>query len=229
MIPWIDEISPEFPSVDHALDEPDGLLCAGGNLEAGTLLIAYINGIFPWYSSQDPILWWSPLERCTLIPSEVHESRSLKRFTKKHRFKITTDRCFRAVMAACAAPRRGSTGTWITSEMTEAYCHLAKLGTAHSVELFDNHQLVGGLYGLAIGQIFFAESMFSSTPNASKILLVWLCRRLDEAGYVLMDCQVENPHLTSMGAKIIKRPDYLNVIAQSCATQVKQDIWQRNE
>jgi leucyl/phenylalanyl-tRNA--protein transferase len=209
VIPWIDDSQPVFPDPSLALEDPDGLLCAGGNLAPTTLIEAYSKGIFPWFSEHDPILWWSPNNRCVIFPSDIHESKSLSRATKKFSGKISINTQFKAVMKACAEPRKEDSGTWITDNMISAYCELADLDVAHSIELIEDDKLVGGLYGLSLGKVFFAESMFSRIPNASKILLVELARRLDRAGFAMIDCQVENPHLLSMGATIIKRHEYL--------------------
>ncbi|MCY4045722.1 MAG: leucyl/phenylalanyl-tRNA--protein transferase [Cellvibrionales bacterium] len=214
VIPWIDDCQPEFPDPELALEDPDGLLCAGGNLSPTTLIEAYSKGIFPWFSNHDPILWWSPNNRCVLFPQDIHESKSLRRATKKSTAQITVNTQFKAVMQACAEPRQDDAGTWITEDMISAYCHLRDLGVGQSIELIQDGQLVGGLYGLSLGKVFFAESMFSRVPNASKILLVNLARRLEKAGVAMIDCQVENPHLISMGASIINRQRYLQILRE---------------
>ena len=220
MIPWLDEINPVFPHTDKALKDPDGLLCAGGNLSSSTLISAYKQGIFPWFSDDDPILWWSPFRRCVLKPQNIHESKSLKRFIKKHPFEIRLNTEFLSVIEACAAPRKVHSGTWITQEMIEAYHSLHKQDVAQSFELYLDNKLVGGLYGLLINQVFCAESMYSSIPNASKVVLVYLSEYCAKNNIKLIDCQVENPHLLSMGAEIMTRPQYLAILTSDSDQQI---------
>lgn len=205
------------------MDDPDGLLAAGGDLSPARLLAAYSNGIFPWYSDDQPILWWSPNPRCVFNVGEVHVSRSFRRWLKQQSslFTITFNRAFRSVMEQCAAPRRidqkavyDSDGTWITDDMLDAYCHCHQLGHAHSVEIWHQNELVGGLYGLSIGQAFFAESMFSTTTNASKLALLALDRHLLHWGYQLIDAQLPSEHLFSLGATEMNRTTYLTTITQ---------------
>ncbi|WP_426417706.1 leucyl/phenylalanyl-tRNA--protein transferase [Aestuariirhabdus sp. LZHN29] len=207
-LPWLDEKQVIFPPIDTALSEPNGLLAAGGNLHPQTILSAYRQGIFPWFSPGEPILWWSPSPRCVLLPSKIHISKSLQKVLRQKRFKITVDRAFPAVMKHCAASRNYTDQTWITPEMYDAYCNLHTLGHAHSIECWQQGELVGGLYGIAIGKVFFGESMFSLVSNASKIALVHLCAQLERWQFQLIDCQVESPHLRSLGASSMGREEF---------------------
>jgi leucyl/phenylalanyl-tRNA--protein transferase len=193
-----------FP--DPELAEPDGLLAIDGDLSTERLLLAYQSGIFPWYSDDTPILWYSPHERCVIFPAELKISRSMQKVLASGMFKVTTNQCFEDVITACSSIERpGQDGTWITDEMKEAYIQLHQKGYAHSVEVWQEDGLVGGLYGIKTGNIFCGESMFSLVSNASKVALIHLCRM----GYDLIDCQVENPHLTSMGARMVSRAEYM--------------------
>ncbi|MBV1872287.1 MAG: leucyl/phenylalanyl-tRNA--protein transferase [Gammaproteobacteria bacterium] len=199
-IPWLSEDSYEFPPIDSAMTEPNGLLAAGGDLSAERLIAAYKQGIFPWYEEDQPILWWCPSPRSVLFPAELKISKSLAKTLRQNRFDVRVDTCFEDVIRHCAAPREEGGGTWITEDMIQAYCHLHRLGVAHSVETWQNGELVGGLYGISIGCIFFGESMFSTRANASKVAFVHIVRHLHEAGFPIIDCQVANPHLESLGA-----------------------------
>lgn len=194
-----------------SLANSDGLLAAYGDLSPERLLLAYCNGIFPWYSPGEPILWWSPDPRFVLYPKDVRISHSMKKILKKNTFKITFDTCFRDVISNCANVRK-ETGTWITDEMLEAYCKLNELGFAHSVECWFEDKLVGGLYGLIIGKCFFGESMFSLMSNASKAAFITLCKALEAQDFLLVDCQVYTKHLESLGAVMISRDDYLKLV-----------------
>jgi len=194
-----------FPDVSLALQEPDGLLAVGGDLGSARILAAYRHGIFPWYSEGQPILWWSPDPRLVLFPANLKVSRSLRKTLNQRGFRVTMDRSFAAVIAACAEPRAQSFGTWITREMSDAYCNLHREGWAHSVECWQGEQLVGGLYGIAIGRMFFGESMFSRQPNASKVAFCQLVRQLTAWDFGLVDCQVYSSHLASLGAEEIPR------------------------
>lgn len=197
-----------FPPVERALQEPNGLLATGGDLSVARLLDAYRHGIFPWFNPGDPILWWAPDPRMVLFPDEVRVSRSLAKRMRQGGFEIRTDTAFVEVMQACAAPRSreaGHTGTWIAPAMVAAYTRLHQQGYAHSVEVWEHGALVGGLYGVAIGRMFYGESMFSRMPDASKIALVHLCRQLQRWGFGMIDCQMETAHLASMGARPIAR------------------------
>lgn len=209
MIPWLEGREP-FPPLDAALVEPNGLLCAGGDLSARRLLDAYQRGIFPWYSSGEPILWWSPDPRMVLDPGEFRVSRSLRRSLRAGRWQVTLDRDFPAVIRACAeAPRIGQNGTWIVRDIQHAYWQLAQLGFAHSVETWLDGELVGGLYGLAIGRMFYGESMFSRVTDASKVAAAHLARFLEGEGYGMIDCQMSTPHLASLGAREIPRAAFM--------------------
>jgi leucyl/phenylalanyl-tRNA--protein transferase len=197
-----------FP--DPALAEEDGLLAAGGDLSVERLLMAYRNGIFPWYNEHTPILWYSPHERFVLFPGELKISKSMKQVLRSGKFRVTHDTCFEEVIVACsAAKRKGQDGTWITDEMKEAYVRLHDEGYAHSVEVWEEGQLVGGLYGVEMGKVFCGESMFSTVSNASKAALIGLCQ---SGKYGLIDCQVHTEHLESMGARMISREEYMHIL-----------------
>ncbi len=196
-----------FPSPELA--EPGGLLAVGGDLSPRRLLLAYSLGIFPWFGDDEPLLWWSPDPRCVLYPSEVRISRSLAKVLRQERFRVSFNEAFGEVVAACAISRRRQPGTWITQEMRTAYGRLHRLGYAHSVECWWGDELVGGLYGVALGRCFFGESMFHRATDASKVALVALARRLVELGWPLIDCQLPNPHLSSLGAVEIPRREFL--------------------
>lgn len=217
---WIDPYDEEtpFPHVDSALRDPDGLLAIGGNLSTKRLLDAYRNGIFPWYNKGQPILWWSPDPRAVLFPDRIRVSRSLHKTLKKGAYCITMDTDFRAVIRNCAGPRPGSRGTWITSAMMDAYCRLHDFGLAHSVEAWHEGRLVGGLYGVGLGQVFFGESMFSHMTDASKVAFVYLVRQLQAWDYKLIDCQVRSEHLSSLGAEDIPRNEFIALLKQWCAS-----------
>lgn len=211
---WIDPDSPDiyFPDVEHALVEPDGLLAVGGDLEPERLLYAYRNGIFPWYGPDQPILWWSPDPRLVLFPGQLHISRSLARTLRRRHFTVTLDTAFEQVISECAAPRPGQAGTWITPEMQAAYIRMHKLGHAHSVECWQQGRLVGGLYGLAMGRVFFGESMFTRVADASKVGFVTLVRQLQRRDYRLIDCQVHTGHLESLGATMLPRREFTRLL-----------------
>jgi leucyl/phenylalanyl-tRNA--protein transferase len=207
-LPWLDEVNPVFPETSLALHNPNGLLAAGGNLHEKTLVTAYQHGIFPWYEAGQPILWWSPDPRMVLYPDELHISRSMRTFLARHDYQVFLNRDFAGVIAACAALRAGSRGTWITGEVAAAYNGLHRAGLAHSVEVWDRDTLVGGLYGIAMDRMFFGESMFSRRDNTSKLALVHLIAELRAAGMDLVDCQVPNPHLESLGARLVPRTEF---------------------
>lgn len=210
-IPFLapDDNTTPFPSVKSALGEPNGLLMAGGNLSPRRLLAAYQTGVFPWYEAGEPILWWSPDPRCIIWPDNIKITRSLRKTIRSKRYEVTENLAYRAVMKHCGAPRKDSSGTWITDEMIEAYCTLNDLGVASSLEVWMNHRLVGGLYGIKMGRVFVGESMFSLERDASKVALVHLatCGKYD-----LIDCQLETNHLLSMGAESIHREHYIELL-----------------
>lgn len=210
-IAWINRDDPPhaFPHPESAMREPDGLLAAGGDLSPARLLYAYRHGIFPWYDAGQPILWWSPDPRCIIEPGAFRLSRRQRRELRKSPLLLTFNRAFAAVIEACAGPRRSGEGTWITPEMSAAYQHMHELGWAHSVEVWNDGRLAGGVYGIAIGKAFFGESMFSRESNASKSALFGLSRIMRQSGMTLLDCQVCSPHLMSLGAIAIPRQDFL--------------------
>jgi leucyl/phenylalanyl-tRNA--protein transferase len=212
-ISYLDPINPEFPNPESASTSLDGLLAIGGNLQPETLLTAYGQGIFPWYSEDDPLLWWSPPVRCILYPHNIHVSRSLKRNIRKNRYSITSDLVFNKVVRGCSLDgNRKNKGSWITMDMEKAYCKLHAAGAAHSVEVWLDDKLIGGLYGVAIGGIFCGESMFSSVSNASKVALVALCQELKSAGFSIIDCQLMTPHLERLGAQPMSRTAFLDIL-----------------
>jgi leucyl/phenylalanyl-tRNA--protein transferase len=212
LIPWLTDDAP-FPPVERALKSPNGLLAAGGNLSERRLLEAYRNGIFPWFNPGEPILWWSPDPRMVLIPDEFRVSRSLAKMLRKGIIEVRCDTAYEQVMRGCAAPRsiarEGHHGTWIGEDMINAYCLLHQRGYAHSVECWLGGTLVGGLYGVSIGRMFYAESMFSKVSNASKIALAHLVRQLERWGFGMIDCQMNTPHLASLGAREIPRSEFI--------------------
>lgn len=213
MIAWLGR-QVAFPPVETALREPNGLLAAGGDLSPARLLAAYRLGIFPWYSAGEPILWWSPDPRMVLFPGELKVSRSLRKRVRREDHDVSFDAGFAEVVSACAAPRADGAGTWITPEMQQAYCRLHALGHAHSVEVRIGNDLVGGLYGVAIGRVFFGESMFARATDASKIALVHLVARLKGLGFALIDCQMTTAHLASLGAREIPRHEFSAALAR---------------
>jgi len=206
-----------FPPLEQALDEPDGLLAAGGDLSPPRLLAAYRRGIFPWYSAGQPVLWWAPDPREVLFPPDFRCTRSLAKTLRNRGFEVSFDRDFAGVVDACAAKREHSAGTWITPEMRLAYCELHARGHAHSVEVRLDGQLVGGLYGVLVGRVFFGESMFSRERDASKVALARLVERAVVAGLQLIDCQLPTPHLRSLGSKAIPRSDFSALVGQLTA------------
>ena len=224
MIPWLHPYDTAFPHPSSALDEPNGLLAAGGDLSAQRLISAYRQGIFPWFSEEDPILWWSPNPRCVLFPEDIHISRSMRKWMRRSSLTFTFDQAFHRVIASCASLRQETTGTWISPEIESAYIELHKQGIAHSVEVWDEDTLVGGLYGLAMGKLFFGESMFSTQENTSKVAFMALAKQLSLWGYPLIDCQVHNPHLASLGATDIPRTQFLDYIDRY-ADQTNEHPW----
>lgn len=229
MISLLDPDNPEepFPHVDMAEREPDGLLAVGGDLSPTRLLNAYRHGIFPWYSDEQPILWWSPDPRTVLFPDRIRISRSLGKTLRNRNYRFTFDTAFTEVINACAMPQPGREETWITEEMKQAYIKLHELGFAHSAEIREDHRLVGGLYGIAIGRVFFGESMFSLTRDASKMALVHLARFLSERDFGLIDCQVYTPHLISLGAEEIERRHFCDLLRKFCSQPGITGKWTR--
>ena len=214
---WLDpESSADFPAVETTLDEPQGLLAAGGDLSLERLAKAYRKGIFPWYSPGEPILWWSPDPRFVLFPELIKVSRSLAKNVRNHKFEIRMDTDFEQVISLCGnQPRKDQPGTWITDEMRQAYIDMHHAGHAHCVECWNGDELVGGLYGIHTGQVFCGESMFSRESNASKIALVHLCQFLINQGFKLIDSQVYTEHLERLGAKMIARKEYIEILQQT--------------
>ena len=216
-IEWLAEDPAEpFPPVEQALLDPDGLLAVGGDLSPQRLLNAYQHGIFPWYTEGEPILWWSPDPRCVLFPEKLKISRSLRKTLRKKLFEVRMDTAFEAVMRACAENRPNQKGTWITEDILQAYVNMHQLGFAHSVECWQDGQLAGGLYGMAIGKVFFGESMFSRKTDASKVAMVYLCEYLKQHGFRLIDSQVYTQHLESLGAELIPRTRFVELLKKYC-------------
>jgi len=216
---WVADnvIANDFPKVSSALRDPDGLLAIGGDLSMQRLLCAYKNGIFPWYSEGQPILWWSPDPRCVLQTANLRISRSLARTLRKQQFQVSYNQAFTDVIRACAEPRDLESGTWITNDMTQAYLALHKAGYAVSVECWQDAKLVGGLYGIAIGKVFFGESMFSRISDASKVALVNLTQTISDKGFKLIDCQVHSSHLQSLGAEPMQRELFVDILDKYCS------------
>ncbi len=212
---WLNEHDYSFPDPDQALREPNGFIAMGGDLAPERLLRAYQTGIFPWYEEGQPLLWWSPDPRMVLFPAEFHLTRSLRKRIRQGAYQVSSDRDFRAVISACAGPRARSEGTWITRDMQQAYTQLHRMGYAHSLEVWHQEKLVGGLYGIALGKVFFGESMFSHEPDASKLALFALSRHLLHQGYSLIDCQVSSAHLASLGAREIPRAEFRSYLPPS--------------
>ncbi len=209
---WLSAASLEFPPLAQALRAPEGLLAIGGDLSAARLLAAYQHGCFPWFSDGQPLLWWSPNPRMVLFPSELHVARSLQKTLRRQTFSVTFDACFERVIRACAAPRTYANSTWITADMQAAYQQLHRMGVAHSVEVWRDGELVGGLYGVVLGRLFFGESMFSRCADASKVAFVTLVERLNACGFVLIDCQMYTEHLARFGARPIPRAEFANYV-----------------
>lgn len=226
-IAWLSADTPPnaFPDVGTALREPDGLLAGGGDLSPARLLYAYQHGIFPWYDEGEPILWWSPDPRCVFYPERYRVARRLRRDLKNYDATVTFNQAFDDVVAACAGPRRSEQGTWITTDIMDAYGAMHRAGWAHSVELWRDGQLIGGSYGMAIGKVFFGESMFSHADNASKLALMALCRVLTEHDFRLFDCQVVSEHLLTLGAEVLPRKAFVTQLEESCYPAVPFADW----
>lgn len=228
-IAWLDD-QLWFPDLNEALQDPDGLLAAGGDLTIERLALAYYSGIFPWYSDGQPILWWSPGTRCVIDAKHLHISTSMRKLMRKERYLITRDHAFEQVIRSCAAPRSYADSTWITEEMIVAYTALHHRGIAHSFEVWDQQsggKLVGGLYGVAIGSCFFGESMFSTAPNTSKLAFIHMVQQLSEWDFKLIDCQLENPHLMSMGAYAICKQQFLTILESGRVIPPSELAWRQ--
>lgn len=221
---WLDE-ELWFPHPKQALTDPDGLLAVGGDLSPERIVLAYSKGIFPWFEEGQPILWWSPSYRCLIDLNHLHVSRSLKKHLRRQQYEVKVDCQFEQVIQHCAGRRSYSNGTWITPRMIAAYSQLHKAGVAHSIEVYSGDLLVGGLYGLALGRCFFGESMFSTQTNASKTAFVHLVRALTDWGYRLIDCQLENPHLMSLGCYTVPRKQFLSILEQEAANKLPHPVW----
>ena len=224
MIPWLRGDAP-FPPVTKALVSPNGLLCAGGALTPQRILDAYTQGIFPWFSEGDPVLWWAPDPRMVLFPEELKVSRSLRKTLAHDVYETRVDTASRTVMEAGAPPRDGHAGTWIVPEMVEAYTRLNEMGFAHSVESWRDGELAGGLYGVAIGKVFFGESMFARAPDASKVALAHLVERLRAADFRVVDCQQATAHLASLGAREIPRAAFAQLLQESIQYPLSGTRW----
>lgn len=229
-IAWLSPDDPPdmFPDIDEALDNPNGLLAAGGNLSSERLLTAYRAGIFPWYDPGQPILWWSPDPRCILRPEQLRVSRRLGRYARRSALNLSFNRAFDEVIRACAGSRDYAQGTWISDEMISAYKLLHAIGWAHSVEVWSENRLVGGLYGVCMGRMFFGESMFSAADNASKFAMLGLTSHMLANGLELMDCQVVSPHLLTMGAITIPRNEFRKLLNSLCTPPSPFTNWPTN-
>ncbi len=225
MIPWLYP-GDAFPPVTRALQDPNGLLAAGGDLSPQQLIDAYRHGIFPWFNPGEPTLWWSPDPRMALFPAELKVSRSLRKVLKKRDYEVRVDTAFASVMRNCAAPRDGQPGTWISEEMIAAYSRLHEMGLAHSVETWRDGELTGGLYGIALGKMFYGESMFSRTTDASKIAFVHLVRQLERWGFGMIDCQMKTAHLASLGAREIPRAEFVQRLGLLIELPLEPGRWQ---
>lgn len=228
-IPWLIADTLTFPPVESALKHPNGLLAAGGDLSSQRLIAAYQQGIFPWYETGQPILWWCPDPRTVLFPEELKISRSLSKTLRQKRFTITFDRAFEQVIRCCAAPRKNAQGTWITEAIITAFCRLHHEGFAHSVEAWQDKQLVGGLYGVSIGKIFFGESMFARQTDASKIAFIHLVHHLQTSHCPMIDCQIANPHLTSLGAREISLTQFRETLHANTLQTIPPLLWPNSQ
>jgi len=227
---WLspNEAPDSFPSAGDALTEPNGLLAVGGDLSPQRLLAAYPKGIFPWYEEGQPILWWSPDPRAVLVPADLHVSRRLSRTLRQSRLRLSADTAFGAVVEGCAAPRRYAVGTWITPAMHEAYERLHRQGWAHSFEAWNGGDLVAGMYGVAVGRVFFGESMFARISDASKIVFVSAVQYLQARQFELIDCQVWSDHLESLGATTLPRTAFLGLLQQLCEPPGEPFCWSKD-
>lgn len=212
-----------FPPVELAT--PEGIVAFGGDLSPERLLNAYRKGIFPWYSEDEPIIWWSPNPRLVLFPNELKISRSMKKLINRNKFKISFDKNFSGVITGCQQPRKNQSGTWITGEMFDSYCKLYELGFAHSVEVWNKDELAGGLYGVSLGKCFFGESMFSNVPNTSKIALIFLVKNLMNFDFSILDCQVYSEHICSLGAREIPRNKFIEILNEALQYETLKGNW----
>ncbi|MCP4320293.1 MAG: leucyl/phenylalanyl-tRNA--protein transferase [Alteromonadales bacterium] len=226
-LPQLGEDASYFPNIDEALAEPDGLLAMGGDLSPQRIISAYRNGIFPWFSEGEPLLWWSPSERATICPGNVHISKSMKRFINKNHMSITLNHSFSEVITACAKPRVTQAETWITNEMIDAYIKLHKLGLAHSIEVWFEDELVGGLYGICVGQTFCGESMFSQMNNSSKLAFIALNQHFQANGGKLIDCQMQTEHLKSLGVNALSRADFKSNLLLTRDSILNKGCWDK--
>lgn len=224
-LPWLDDKDFSFPALETALAEPNGLLAVGGDLSMERLRHAYELGIFPWYEEGGPIFWWSPDPRCVLIPAEVKIRRSLKKKLSTNQFRVSCNLAFKDVIKACGESRDSSESTWITPYMEKSYIRLHKQSLAHSLEVWLDGELVGGLYGIAIGKMFFGESMFHKVSDASKVALAHLCQLLETAGFPLIDCQVKSDHLISMGAIEMDRTGFQETLHTYTTLDSDDNLW----
>jgi leucyl/phenylalanyl-tRNA--protein transferase len=224
---WLnpDDSPEQFPDVEDALSEPDGLLAAGGDLSERRLLAAYRKGIFPWFGDGQPILWWSPDPRCVIRPAELHISRRLRQQLRNSTAELRFNSAFGAVIRACAADREALEGTWITADMITAFERLHADGWAHSIEIWNDGELAGGMYGLYIGRVFFGESMFSAVPNASKTALLGLTKQTSAAELEIIDCQVVSQHLLTLGASALPRHEFIQILARACNPPKRWKNW----
>jgi len=224
---WLDPRDPNqnFPSPHLAMRDPNGLLAIGGDLSVTRLIRAYSQGIFPWYNPDEPILWWSPDPRAVLMPGAMKVSRSLSKSLRRGDYAVTLDGAYRDVLDACAGPRMRSRGTWLGSDMRDAYQELHRRGYSHTVEVWRDGALIGGLYGVALGRAFFGESMFSHATDASKIALYWLCEQLKAWSFHLLDCQVASEHLRTLGAIDVSRERFLNLLRPAVAQPGRTGTW----
>lgn len=224
---WLDPRNPHqpFPPTHLAMRDPNGLLAIGGDLSPQRLLRAYSQGIFPWFNPDEPILWWCPDPRAVLTPGGLQVSRSLQRNLRRDDYTVTLDHSFALVLDACAAPRLKSQGTWLGSDMQIAYCELHEAGYAHSVEIWREGRLIGGLYGVALGRVFFGESMFTRETDASKMALYWLCEQLGAWHFELIDCQISSAHLLTLGAQEMPRDDFARILALAVARAGNPGPW----
>lgn len=224
------QLSPDsyqFPDPAHALTDPNGLLAVGGDLHPQRLLSAYQDGIFPWFDANSPLLWWSPNPRAVLLPEEVHISRSMRKFFRHSDIEISINTAFNKIIEQCALPRKHEKTTWITQAMMDAYNQLHQQGHAHSIEVWDQDELVGGLYGLAIGRVFCGESMFHTKTNASKAAFIFLCQHWQQHGGQLIDCQISNTHLQSLGAMECTRDIFLQTLHALRDKPIHPDCWRK--